>query len=457
MYPKKESGELETMPNKKQGKPLNKRQPKKAAETEELSAEELEARRVELAKAVSIIESKPHMVYIRYLLTKRTNIRYINNELYRIGFSAAREGVLANYYFAVIKPFIKDFRLTRLYAKYEKDIINMQQRNFSRSPVGEDLLSYRTEVAPNEAMATDFCMFCRALGIDKAWSKEILSSYGTHIELIPTDENGKRIIAASVNTSIENVINSDHRNLIEQMILQGVPDARITTYIRTNFGEELIPNDISIYRNIFFNVQTDSVEKNMAILQREKENLASVLQDAQRTVGRFVQLSVGERQMYVSQLKRRISEIEDTLKTLQMAQTNMNFQRGVSNSNEIANMFLDIMNRGYSRFKDLDEMHDRDIPGLQAQTMKIISASYEKFLEAKERGQEKQGDITKQVGEMYKERLEEIGASDKERANASIRESGYEGFDDDINLDDIGGIEELGANYNSQEDESGEE
>ena len=140
-----------------------------------------------------------------------------------------------------------------------------------------------------------------------------------------------------------------------------------------------------------------------------------------------------------------------------MAQTNMNFQRGVSNSNEIANMFLDIMNRGYSRFKDLDEMHDRDIPGLQAQTMKIISASYEKFLEAKERGQEKQGDITKQVGEMYKERLEEIGASDKERANASIRESGYEGFDDEINLDDIGGIEELGANYNSQEDEGNEE
>ena len=102
-------------------------------------------------------------------------------------------------------------------------------------------------------------------------------------------------------------------------------------------------------------------------------------------------------------------------------------------------------------------MHDRDIPGLQAQTMKIISASYEKFLEAKERGQEKQGDITKQVGEMYKERLEEIGASDKERANASIRESGYEGFDDEINLDDIGGIEELGANYNSQEDEGNEE
>ena len=442
---------------KQQGKPLSKKRSAEAADPKSSEAE-IEARREELAKSVAAIESKPHMVYIRYLLTKRTNIRYINNELYRIGFSAAREKVLVNYYFAVIKPFIKDFKLAKLYTKYEKDLekfASVTHNVSNKAPIGEDILNYRTEVAPNESLATDFCMFCRALGIEKAWSREIVSSYGTHVEMIPTDCEGKRLIPFYSAANLENVINSDRRNIVEQMIIQGVPDARIVAYLKTTFGETLERQDISMYRSVFFNVQTDSIEKNIHTLQIEKANLENVLADASKVVGRFTDLSIGERRMYVSQLKKRIAEIEETTKTLRMALTNINFQRSVSSSSEIAEMFLDIMNRGYSRFKDLDDLHDRDIPGLQAQTMKIIMSGYEKFVEAKERGQEKTGDVTMQVGEMYKQRLEEIEASDKQRANSSIDEDGGEGFDDDINLDNVGGIEELGANYStdSEDDE----
>ena len=57
-----------------------------------------------IRKTVEIIENKPHVRWIRYLLTKRYSPIEIKRELQRLGLSAPHEKPLVVYYLTVIDP-----------------------------------------------------------------------------------------------------------------------------------------------------------------------------------------------------------------------------------------------------------------------------------------------------------------------------------------------------------------
>ena len=113
----------------------------KESKTTKITAE----REEEIARAISIIESKPHMLYIRYLLTKKLSFRFINNELYRLGLSATSEKTLADYYMSVIDPVVRKYSLSKLYQDYKKLATNIITKGKADGAEVETL-NYKLEI-----------------------------------------------------------------------------------------------------------------------------------------------------------------------------------------------------------------------------------------------------------------------------------------------------------------------
>ena len=199
-------------------------------------------------------------------------------------------------------------------------------------------------------------------------------------------------------------------------------------------------------------MKLNSLEKSIEVLKGEKNALTAVLKDLNRGVGRFKDEELGVKKVYRDMLQKRINDIQVLLKSFQMAHTDATFQRGAFDLNEAERMFTEIMSKAYDRFNELEKHHDRDVPSVQAQVMRIMSMAYDKAMDAKER-MPKGGDksTNMQFGELYKQRLSEIHASNREQANEALRAAGFEPFDDDMNINEIGGVDELGVNYKEED------
>ena len=86
------------------------------------------------------LEKKPHIKYIRYLLSKRYSPIVIKKELQKLGLSAPHEKPLTVYYLAVIDPLIKHFGLSKTYADYKNKLL---RANAKRGDYSKGLLNYR--------------------------------------------------------------------------------------------------------------------------------------------------------------------------------------------------------------------------------------------------------------------------------------------------------------------------
>ena len=412
-------------------------------------------REEEIARAISIIESKPHMLYIRYLLTKKLSFRFINNELYRLGLSATSEKTLADYYMSVIDPVVRKYSLSKLYQDYKKLATNIITKGKADGAEVETL-NYKLEISKNEDLSSKFCMMVKSLDLGKVWTSEIYQAHGSNIENMPTDGDGVRILDITILSAktVDKVLVSEHRSLIEEMILEGIPDVRIEKYCTSKLKTKISAAEISVYRSVFFNMKLNSLEKSIEVLKGEKNALTAVLKDLNRGVGRFKDEELGVKKVYRDMLQKRINDIQVLLKSFQMAHTDATFQRGAFDLNEAERMFTEIMSKAYDRFNELEKHHDRDVPSVQAQVMRIMSMAYDKAMDAKER-MPKGGDkaTNMQFGELYKQRLSEIHASNREQANEALRAAGFEPFDDDMNINEIGGVDELGVNYKEEDGE----
>lgn len=445
------------MPVAKRPAQVKKTNVKKVAKADSQVSEE---RAGEISRAISIIESKPHMLYVRYLLTKRFGVRYINNELYRLGLSAASEKSLADYYLAVVDPVIRKHGLSKVYADYKKIAQNIVAKG-KADGVSCETLSYRWEISKNEDLSAKFCFMINDLDITKIWSSEIYKAHGSSVDNLPTDKDGVRIIPSTSLClgSVDKVLLSDYRSQIEEMILEGIADKHIEETCARTFKQKITAEEISTYRYVFFNMQLNTLEKNIEALQSEKNALIAVLKDLQRGIGRFKDISIGDKKTYNDILTERINSLQVLLRSYQKAHTDGVFQRSAQDITSAEKIFTDIMLRASNRFLQLDEYSDRDVPAVQAQIMRIMTMAYDKAVDARDRmphGGAGQKSVNEQQAELYKQRLEEIYAQDKEKANEALKQAGIEPFSDEIDFNEIGGIEELGVNYNAGEDEGGE-
>lgn len=402
---------------------------------------------------VKTIESKPHVRYIRYLLTKRYSPTVIKKELYRLGLSAPHEPNLTAYYLCIMDPLTKAFGVSPLYADYKNKLLRSDN---SRGDFSKDILNYRLHIDNDLDTQVKFCKFIKFIEVGDLWLNEIYKYHGTAANL-PVDENGERILDSTTTFKvIDKILLHPKRYLIDKMILENVPDARIADYFKTKLNAKINRYDIACYKRSFFNIKTQSVEERIEALEVEKTSLEQLLQDID-SLEEYSEMDLGERLLIKKQSETRIEELSDNIKTLNAMYSEFAFHSATENQNDFLSMFSDVVVRGYNRFKQLDNYKDRDVVDPLVKTAKMMAFAHDKVESIRSTGDGKNSGVTDThsqgvLMELYKQRMEDIANEQIKRANQELSDMGAGDLDPCINPDEIGGIEELGTNINVKDD-----
>ena len=405
-------------------------------------------------KTIENIESKPHIKYIRYLLSKMYSPIVIKKELQRLGLSAPHEKPLTIYYLAVMDPILKHFGLSSLYADYTNRLI---RGNSKRGEYSKNILNYRLSLGDDLDGQVKFCKMISFLEIDEMWCYEIVRYHGSAINL-PVDEYGNRILKTTTSTrgskSVEKILTFEKRYLIDRFLLENVPFERISKYCRENFKLNVYDADIKLYRTMFFNIQTQTIEDKIKSLEIEKNSLNTLLTDLEEGVGEFADLSIGEKITLTDQTNKRIEELKDNIKGLNALYTDVAVRVAEANEISFEDMFADVVGRAYKRFTQLDREKDRDVVDPLFKTARMMSFAHDKVESIKAMSGKGNGSGDKHsqsvLLQLYSQRIDEIVDEQKQRVASITGDSDY----GNVNFDDIEGIGELGLAYDQDEDEN---
>lgn len=402
---------------------------------------------------VKNIESKPHVRYIRYLLSKRWSPTAIRTELQRLGLSSPHEPAITAYYLCVMDPVAKKLGLAYLYADYKNRLLKTNNKSGS---FAKEILNYRLHLGNDLDGQVKLCKYMVALDIEELWMREVYKFHGTASSL-PVDENGNRILSTttSYKRSIDTILLSEKRYLIDKFILENVPNTRIAEYCREKLKLNIRDYDIEVYKRIFFNIQTQSIEEKIEALEREKNNLDTLLDDINNGIGDFEDMSIGEKSTLMKQTEQRLEDLSDNIKTLNMMYSDFAFKVAEANHNDFEQMFADVVTRAYKRFSQLDNYKDRDVVDPLFKTARMMSFAHDKVESI--RLTSKSGGATNSdrhsqgvIMELYKKRIDEI--NNEQKSDAAIRIGDNESFGD-VSADDIEGIDELGISFETKDED----
>lgn len=391
-----------------------------------------------IRKTVEIIENKPHVRWIRYLLTKRYSPIEIKRELQRLGLSAPHEKPLVVYYLTVIDPLVKKHGLGSYYADYKRKLLNDKNPKGAYSGY---LLKYKLEFDGDYDGQVKFCRFLQELEIESCWISELLKMYGSASN-IPVDENGERIIKGGLyKRSLDKLLMHPKRYLVDKMILENVSNARIADYVNKNLdGLKLFDYDISYYKSVFFNMRTYDIEEKIRALDVEKNNLTTMLD----SLSNDDDMELGEKTLIMHKTKERIAELEDNIKMLNALYSESTIRSMELEKLNLEEMFLDIVQRGYKRFAKLDGYQDRDVVDPLFKVARMMGYAYEKATEVKVSGTTKdQGKDNHSQGELmklYRGRVEE--AYKEQQEFEELNKVGTQLLED-LSDGEILGLEEL--------------
>lgn len=369
-----------------------------------------------VARTVNNIESKPHVRYIRYLLTKRFSPIVIKKELQKLGLSAPHEEPLTVYYLSAIDPMIKKHKLGHIYSDYKNKLLKTSNKTNSFS---KNKLKFRLEFSENLEDQKNFCKFIKDLDIESCWSAEIMRMYGDGSN-VPRDDNGEKIIKTSysrINT--EKVLTNEKRYLIEKMILEGVPSGRIANYFREKYGHPIYEHDIASYQRVFFNMRTFSIEEKIKLLEEEKSSLESYFGKIKEDDS----LSVADKAVVRRQTKERIAEIADNIKTLNAFFSESAIRQLEQENEDFERLFLDVVQRGYNRFVDLDKYKDRDVVEPLVKVAKMMGYAHEKALTITDKKKENDKHSSAEIMSLYDQRVEEFYKEQKDQFEKINEES----------------------------------
>lgn len=399
---------------------------------------------------VKTIESKPHVRYIRYLMIKRYSPTVIKKELYRLGLSAPHEPNLIAYYLCVLDPLTKVFGVSPLYSDYKNKLLRDSN---VRGDYSKDILNYRLHIDNDLDMQVKFCKFIKFIEVGDLWLNEIYKYHGSASKL-PVDENGERILDSTTTFKvIDKILLHPKRYLIDKMILENVPDSRIAEYFKTKLNARINRYDVACYKKSFFNIKTQSVEERILSLETEKSSLEQLLKDIDN-IEDYDDMEMGERILIKKQSETRIDELNDNIKTMNAMYSEYAFRSATEDRNDFLGMFSDIVVRGYTRFVQLDNYKDRDVVDPLVKTAKMMTFAHDKVESIKTSSEPGKGsgitDTHSQgvIMELYKKRMEDIADEEIKRANKALEGMRVSELNPAINVDEIVGIEELGANIN---------
>jgi hypothetical protein len=394
--------------------------------------------------AVKAIEAKPHVRYIRYLLSKRYSPISIKQELFRLGLSAPHEPNLITYYLTIMDPVIKEHGLSQLYADYKNKLL----RKNKRGDFAKDILNYRLHLAEDLDGQVKFCKFIKDLEIDSLWINEIYKFHGSAGNL-PVDELGQRILEAyAPKKMVDKILIHPKRYLIDKLLLENVPDSRISKYCSENLALVVNDYDIGSYKRIFFNIKTLSIEERIKSLEVEKNSLNTLLDDLDN-LDIYSEMDLGEKMLIQRQTQQRISELDDNIKTLNMMFSDFAFKQATQEQEDFETVFTDVTLRTYKRFKDLDQYRDRDVVDPLFKVARMMVFAHDKVESIKvASNSSKSSDRHSQsiLMELYKKRVDDVMTEQIERANKELKEAGIEPIVE-IDANEIAGIEELGVSF----------
>jgi len=398
---------------------------------------------------IKAIESKPHVRYIRYLLTKRYSPTFIKAELFKLGLSAPHEPNLVIYYLNVIDPVIKQYNLGYVYSDYKNKILtNKKSKAFQKN-----ILNFNLELSDAPDDQESFCKMVKDLEVDALWANEIVRFYGSTTN-VPVDQNGERLIDTTfTRQSIEKILIHPKRYLVDKMLLECVPDSRICEYCNKNLDMKIFNYDIGLYKKVFFNIKTHDIESKIKTLEGEKAALVNLLKDIDN-LSAYKDLEVGEKLVIKKQSEQRVKELDDNIKTLNMVYSEFSFRTAQAEQGDFEKMFTDVVAKGYERFLQLDGHKDRDVVDSLFKVAKIMSFAHDKVENIKTGVSTGNADKHSNaiLMELYKQRTEDILDEQIKKTNERLKESGIEPLDEKIIPEDIEGIDELGVSFEVDED-----
>lgn len=394
----------------------------------------------EVRRVVETIEEKPHLLYIRYLLTKKYSPAFIKRELWRLGLSAPHEGHLATYYLAVIDPVIEKFKLKSVYQDYK---LRIMQKS---APKGykDEILNFKvTFDGKNEALRIQFCKAIKELGLEEMWSPEIVRAYGGTIENLPLDENGERIIKHLPNHNVEKILLHPKRVYIDQMLLEEIPVNRISKILQERFQVKFEHYEIAQYARVFFNYRRKNIEELVQRLEVERNSVQAQLD----LLDYDDNLSIGEKIAIRMQAEQKLEQLDENIKVLKAAYTDASFRQGALESTDLKKAWADVFYRSYERFLAYDKYKDRDIVKALEGSVKMMGYAQEHIetVEGVAGGTDKRnGDADKgkqnAALQLYRQRYEEfMQKQEQEQTGGETPEILTEDTDDP----DVEGAEEL--------------
>lgn len=401
---------------------------------------------------VKRIEAKPHVKYIRYLLTKGYSPISIKKELQKLGLSAPHEGPLTIYYLAVIDPIVKSLKLSYVYADYRNRLL---RANNKKGDYSKNIINFRLKFGNDPDGQIKFCEFIKTLELEELWCAELYKYYGS-ASAMPCYENGQRIITAHgsnrqvTGKSITKILSFDKRYVIDKMLLENVSCERITKYCKDNLKLNVNIPDILLYKNSFFNVRAQTIEEKIESLVNEKGALEQALKDSTDMVGDFAAYSIGEKITFEEQTKRRIRELDNSIKGLNALYKDTAVKLAEIHERDFESMFADIVGKAYERFSDLDKERDRDVVDPLFKTVKMMIAAHDKVTTIQSNKGSAAGTDKHSQGtllQLYGTRVEEIFEEQKQRV---ARETGDVNFGQ-IDIDAIEGIEETGISFEGED------
>ncbi len=382
-----------------------------------------------IAAIINSVDSKPHAKFIKYLFSKKYSPSAIRKELQKLALSSPHEKQLGMYYLAVIDPIVRECKMGAFYGGYKNRLLKKSQAG----DYSKDLLNFRLDLGESIEDQIKFCKFITAIDVEESWSGEIMGFYGTASN-VPEDENGERIIKTTAYKKIDDkILRSEHRYLIDKMILEGVPDTRIATYMKTKFKLPIHRYDVTYYKRVFFSIRTHTLEDKITQIKSEKNSLEGYID----IINSDAELSLGDKIVLKKQTEDRIKELTENIRSMNMLYSEAALSKMESDNYDFEAIFVDVALRAYTRLRDLDIYKDRDVVDPLVKVSKMIGYAHDKAQELRATSKVGSGDkhAQAQIVSLYRQRVDEVYKEQQDKHNV-------EGTDD-VKKSDILGIDEI--------------
>lgn len=302
-------------------------------------------------EAVLSVQNKGHVLYIRYLLSKKVPPTTIQKELGRLSLSSPDRSTLGIYFQHFMHPIISECGLEKYYSNYLKRLTG-KGADKETTPT----LNFDVTFKNNDADRIAFCKFIRALDIEDMWSREVVRYYGG-IHNLPQNEHGERIIKVVQTRNVENILTSPRKYVIDKLLLEDISASRIEAYMMDEYQIKLNQADISAYARYFFNFERRNIETLLEQLISERNSVESDLEIMYNND----KLTLGDKASTAAQYEQKIKFLDSAISDLNTRYSELSYKQGINEQLDLEYIVEDMIRCGYKRFKMLDSAKDRDV------------------------------------------------------------------------------------------------